>query len=459
MLKSRIDEILAAARLDLSEKVYPEITGNDPILSTGFPVGEVAATALGLTGSMAEDIWFRRKGEHQKIKVNVRHAAATLNGIGIQKLPDYKLTVPMSSTYTVGFYKTADNRWIHLVGGLPHLAQGLVDLLKCDDNRKSIKLAVNEWNGADLEEKIAERELCGVLARSSDEWANHPQGKALKNLPAVTLSKIADSEPIPLTGGKNPLEGIRILDLTRILAGPNCSRTLASYGAEVMRIASPNLPSMEPLVIETSHGKKSAFIDLDTSEGVKTLTDMIKDADVFVNGYRTGALEARGFGPNELAQIRPGIIYVNINCYGSVGPWVSRKGWEQLAQTTTGIAYEQRTKSGKPQLIPAAPNDYTTGYLAAYGTLLAIVNRMEQGGSWHVKASLCQTGMWLTRLGATMDMTKATGLSNLENCMTQVKTEWGPLFHLKPAVKLSKTSPKWTKPPVPLGFHKPKWEN
>ena len=455
MLRNRFEEILTVAGLSLSNKTILEITGEDPILSSKFPVGEAAATALGLTGSMAEDIWFRRTGNHQGVKVNVRDAAATLLGFGLQKLPTQKFT--LRSFATIGLYKTADGRWIHLHGGLPHLAQGLLDILQCPDKRKSIQLAVNEWDGEDLEELIAERELCGALVRTKDEWADHPQGKALKNLPVVKISRIEDAEPKTLILGKSPLEGIRVLDLTRILAGPSCGRTLASYGADVIRISAPHLPSIEPFVIETSIGKRSASINLETKEGVDSLKRLIKDADVFVNGYRTGSLEARGFGPKELVQINPGIIYVSINCYGPVGPWVKRKGWEQLAQSATGIAYEQRTMSGKPELIQAAATDYNTGYLAAYGTMAAIANRMEEGGSWHIQASLCQTGMWLTRLGATLDQTKASGLGNIEEIMTEINTEWGPLTHIKPVVQLLKTPAKWTKPPVPLGFHEPKW--
>ena len=455
MLKSRFEEVLAAASLSLKNKTIPEIAGEDPIFSTKFPVGEVAATALGLTGSMADHIWFRRSGDHQEVKVNVRDAAATLLGFGLQKLPAQKFA--LRSIPTIALYETADGRWIHLHGGLPHLAQGLLDILQCLDNRRSIKLAVKKWDGEELERLIAERGLCGILVRSKEEWESHPQGKALKNLPVVKLSRIEDAEPkIPIPGN-SPLEGIRVLDLTRILAGPSCGRTLASYGADVIRISSPQLPSIEQFVIETGIGKKSASIDLETKEGVDCLKMLIKDADVFVNGYRTGSLEARGFGPKELAQINPGIIYVSINCYGPIGPWVTRKGWEQLAQSVTGIAFEQRTMNGKPELIQAAATDYTTGYLAAYGAMAAIANRMEEGGSWHIQASLCQTGMWLTRLGATMDQTKASGMGNIDEIMNEVNTSWGPLTHIKPVVQLFKTPAKWNKPPVPLGFHEPKW--
>ncbi|MFW9866448.1 MAG: CoA transferase [Candidatus Thorarchaeota archaeon] len=455
MLKTRFEEIIKASGLSLSNEIQPEITGEDPIISTKYPIGEVATTALGLTGLMAEDIWYRRSGIHQKIQINVRDSVATLLGFGFQKLHSHKFS--RGQTHTVGLYKTADDRWIHIHGGLPHLKRGLLEILKCEDNRKSIKLAVNEWNGEDLEEEIAKYKFCGVLGRSKDEWANHPQGKALSKIPVVTISRIETSEPKALNTGNSPLDGVRVLDLTRILAGPCCGRTLASYGADVMRISSPHLPSIESFVIETSHGKRSSFIDLNTEKGRECLKNLIKDADVFVNGYRTGALESRGFGPKELAEINPNIIYASINCYGNVQPWIARKGWEQLAQTTTGIAYEQQKADGKPQLIQAAATDYTTGYLAAYGIMKAIIKRSEEGGSWHVKTSLCQTAMWLTHLGPTLDETKASGFGNINEILADIDTEWGRLTYLKPVVHLSETPPKWARPPAPLGFHEPKW--
>jgi hypothetical protein len=154
--------------------------------------------------------------------------------------------------------------------------------------------------------------------------------------------------------------------------------------------------------------------------------------------------------------MRPGIIYVSINCYGHVGPWRERPGWEQLAQTVTGIAATDGSPE-RPKLIPAAACDYTTGYLAAYGTMLALAKRATEGGSWHVRASLCQTAMWLNRLGATCDPARATGLGDVTDLMTETETPFGRLAHLAPVLKMSATAPRWDLPTVPLGLHPPEW--
>src|SRR5919197_6209684 len=183
--------------------------------------------------------------------------------------------------------------------------------------------------------------MCGAMARTTEEWAAHPQGQALAGLPRVEIIKLGDSEPEPLPAGDRPLSGLRVLDLTRILAGPTHARTLALYGADVLHIASPNLPSADIFVMDTNQGKLSAFLDLEAPADVEHLRKLVTRADVFAQGYRAGSLDRRGFGPEELVALRPGLIYVSINCYGHVGPWVERPGWEQLAQTVTGIAVAQ----------------------------------------------------------------------------------------------------------------------
>lgn len=152
--------------------------------------------------------------------------------------------------------------------------------------------------------------------------------------------------------------------------------------------------------MDTSHGKRSAWLDLDDAGAAATLRALVRGADVFSQGYRSGALAGRGFAPEDVAALRPGIVYVSINCYGHEGPWATRPGWEQLAQTVTGIAVTQGSPDA-PVLIPAALCDYTTGYLAAWGVMAALARRAVEGGSWHIRASLCQTAMWVERAGAT----------------------------------------------------------
>jgi crotonobetainyl-CoA:carnitine CoA-transferase CaiB-like acyl-CoA transferase len=294
------------------------------------------------------------------------------------------------------------------------------------------------------------------MARTPAEWAAHPQGLALASVPRVEIIKLADSDPEPLPAGERPLSNIRVLDLTRILAGPTHARTLAQYGADVLHITAPSLPTSQVWVMDTNQGKLSAYLDLDAPEQREQLHALVRGADVFSQGFRAGALERRGFGPEQLAAARPGIVYVSINCYGHVGPWVGRPGWEQLAQTVTGLATGQGTPE-RPQRMPVAACDYTTGYLAALGTLVALGRRAREGGSYHVRASLCQTGMWLQRLGARCDPAQASGPGDTDELTLEAETAWGKLRYLTPCVELSETSTAWDRQPVPLGTHLAAW--
>jgi crotonobetainyl-CoA:carnitine CoA-transferase CaiB-like acyl-CoA transferase len=209
--------------------------------------------------------------------------------------------------------------------------------------------------------------------------------------------------------------------------------------------------------MDTSHGKRSAYIDLDVAEGRAQLRDLVGEADIFIEGYRGGSLAGRGFGPADVAAIRPGVVYVSINCYGHVGPWASRPGWEQLAQTATGIAVTHGSPE-RPRLLPAAACDYTTGYLAAFGAMTALARQAREGGSWHVKASLCQTAMWIQRAGANIGG-DASGVGDAGDLMTASDTPYGRLTHLRPVVTMSATTPRWELPSVPLGTHAPVWDD
>jgi crotonobetainyl-CoA:carnitine CoA-transferase CaiB-like acyl-CoA transferase len=208
--------------------------------------------------------------------------------------------------------------------------------------------------------------------------------------------------------------------------------------------------------MDSNQGKLSAYLDLDAPADVDRLRALIGEADVFAQGFREGALARRGFAPQQLAELRPGIIYVSINCYGHVGPWVQRPGWEQLAQTVTGLVTAQGTPD-RPQRMPVAACDYTTGYLAALGTMVALGRRAREGGSYHVRASLCQSAMWFQRLGAVCDPSQAIGVGNPADLTTEIDTAWGRLQHLTPCVEMSETPPVWDRPPVPLGTHPPAW--
>jgi len=437
-----------------------KIVGRDPVLPTRFRLGEAAAGVHAACGLAVSDLWELRTGRPQQIEVDVRAAAASLQSYMYLKTPDPRPPRPAS---ILGFYPTKDGRWFFVHTSFPHTHQKTLKLLGCEDNREAVAAALLTWNATDLEDTFAENGLCGAMVRSTEEWLATPQGQALRKLPAVEVRKIGESPPEPFPQGDRPLSGLRALDLTRVLAGPTCGRTLAEHGAEVLLINAPHLPNVDWFVMDTGHGKRSAFLNLRDQGGRETLWSLIREADVFSQSYRLGALAGLGFSPEALAEARPGIVYVSMNCYGHEGPWRGRRGWEQLAQTAAGLALEHGGPNG-PRLVPAAATDYTTGYLAAFGAMVALARRAREGGSYLVRASLCQAAMMIGRLGRADEAEAAAQKPTLPAdeigpLTVETDTPFGRMTHLAPIVRLSETPAWWTLPAVPLGTHAAAWEN
>ena len=437
-------------------------SGADPVLATRFRIGEAAAAVQLALGVASDDLWRRRGGRPQSLAIDVRAAAASLLSFSLLSIAGRPLA--HARPPTVGLYRTRDGGWIHLHGGFPHLHEGTLALLGCSSDAGAIAAAVARRDAQELEDALADRGLCGARLRNAAEWSAHSQGRALAQVPLVEVLRIGDAEPEPLPGlradggGARPLAGVRVLDLTRVLAGPTCARTLAEHGADVLHVRSPRLPFIEPFVIDTNPGKRSCHLDLDDGGDAARLRDLVCGADVFSQGYRGGALERRGFGPADLARLRPGIIAVSIDCYGHEGPWRNRPGWEQLAQTATGMAHEHGGTE-RAEIVPAAATDYTTGFLAALGVFRALERRATEGGSWHVRVSLARTAMWLLSLPRAPEGAAPSGLDRavLRAHEIEMETAWGPLRRLGPVLRMSETTPRWDLPPAPLGAHLASW--
>ena len=456
-MDARVTDLLAETGLSEADGIDDVVVaGADPVLAAKFPIGEAAATAMAGCAAAAAHIHASRTGESQSVRVDVTKAAASLISYALQSLDDKPTPRAAEGNPLVALYPCRDGRWVHVHGAFPRLADPTLEVLDCSPDRDSVASAVARWDAQDLEDALAERRTCGAKVRTSNEWREHPQGIALTDLPRVELLRIGDAPAEPLAAAERPLQGVRVLDLTRMLAGPACGRMLAEHGADVLAITGRDLPNPLPFVIDTGHGKRSAFLDLEKPDEAERLRALAAQSDVFVQGYRTGALARRGFGPEDLAALRPGIVYVSINCYGHDGPFVQRPGWEQLAQSVAGIAAVQGTED-RPQLLPAAACDYTTGYLAALGTMAAIARRCVEGGSWHVRASLARTAMWFDDLGPRCDPSEATGLSGISEAMLQRQTGYGALRYLGPVAELSRTPGNWDLPTAPLGSHEPVW--
>ncbi|MDE0944004.1 MAG: CoA transferase [Alphaproteobacteria bacterium] len=469
-MKTPFEEVMEIRGSDLAAPTDVTITGVDPVFSTRFKVGETCAAVLAGIGVAISDIWALKTGRGQKVAIDTRHAAATLRSTTYMETPDaggtFKPVVNEAHEEMINRtqpWPTKDGRWFLPHFGLPHLGARVLGVLDCEPNPGSVADAVLKWDALDLEDAIDDIRACGGMVRSNEEWLAHPHGQVLAAKPIVEIIKIGDSEPEPFPVGERPLSGIRALDLTRILAGPIAARTLAENGADVLMITADHLPQIAEHVMDTSHGKRSTFLNLKTPEGVAKLKDLAKDTDVFSQGYRPGMLEDLGFGPEELAKVRPGIVYLSISCFGADGPLSHRAGWEQVAQTVTGLAHdgEAGENGTDPALLPAAACDYTTGYLGAYGIMLALARRAREGGSYHVRVSLCQSGMFIYRQGKTGAITPDMDLNQQELAGLQVDSETaaGPLRHLGPVLQLSETRPHWTRPTPVMGEHAAEWLN
>ncbi|MFC4535888.1 CoA transferase [Sphaerisporangium dianthi] len=262
-------------------------------------------------------------------------------------------------------------------------------------------------------------------------------------------------------GGGRPLEGVRVLDLTRVIAGPVATRTLAAYGAEVLRVGAAHLPEVPGLVISTALGKRSCEIDLRTPEGAAAFRELVASADVVVQSYRPGALARLGFGPRELAAMRAdamgarrGLVCVDISAYGSRGPWAGRRGFDSLVQMACGIAHEQG-EGARPVPLPAQVLDHATGWLAALGAIAGLLRSEREGGSWHVELSLARTALWLDGLGRVDGM--AAPEPRVGDLLEEMESSFGKLTYVRAPGAVADVRPFWSAPPPRRGEHPPTW--
>ncbi|HET6607261.1 MAG TPA: CoA transferase [Rhodopila sp.] len=436
----------------------------DPVLPTPYRIATAGAATLAATGLAVSDLWQTRTGRRQKIGIDLRQATASLRSGHYLKIGDGELSAKRNSI--MGTYPTKDGRWSYVHANFPNHRAAALKVLGCEETPEAVAKAVLTWNALDLEEAILEAKGAGGMVRTAAEWAQHPQSAAIAALPLMEVIRIGDSDPEPLPAGDRPLSGIRVVDITRVLAGPTCARTLAEHGAEVMKITAPHLPNLGYQEADTGHGKLSAHLDLRKAEDLATLKTLIKGADVFSQGYRPGTLANRGLSPGELAKLRPGLVYVSLCAFSHAGPWASRRGFDTVVQTVSGMTLRQTDvvpgKKPGPAFYPVSAIDYCTGYLMAAGTMVALNRRAQQGGSWMVRISLAQVGKWIVDLGEVPG--DAARSASAEFAPEEIKawsmvsdTPNGRLTHLAPVLKLSETKPFWARPSVPLGYNPPVW--
>lgn len=459
-----LSDIWTSAGGDAAALDRMRLTGEEPQLPSSFRVAVAGQATIAAAGLAAAEIWKLRSGEAQDVHVDMRHAVVECRSERYLRLDDKP--PPPAWDAIAGVYRTGDGRFVRCHTNFRHHRDAVCKVLACEPEREKVQAALMQWKGEDFE--TAAYGAGGVVAvmRSYDEWSELPQARALAELPLISIEKIGDAPPKPwpkeLSKNDRPLAGLRVLDLSRVIAGPVAGRTLAAHGADVLLVSGPELPAIPWLTIDTGRGKLTTFIELKSEAGQAQLRELLKEADIFSQGYRPRALAALGFAPEEAAKINPGIVYVTLSAYGHAGPWAERRGFDSLVQTTTGFNHAEGQAAGidGPKELPAQMLDHATGYLMAFGAMMARARQAREGGSWHVRVSLAQTGRWLWNLGRLehgLNTPDITGEAVHRSFIETMPSGFGTLKAVRHSALLSTTPARWSRPAMPLGSHPAQW--
>ena len=439
--------------------------GADPIIRSPHRLGEAAATAQLLIGIAAAAIREHRTRHTTDVAIDIVDALHFLHPTHYVQQNGYSMNVGAEHVAVNNTFQTADGRWVMLEAGPPYpkLLDGYLAFFDCGNTREAFAREVRKWNAEQLEDALAEHGLPVCIARTQQEWRSHPQGKILTDTPVIEITKIADGDPIPFTpNGRDgmPLDGIRSLDFTHVLAGPRSTRTLAEYGADVLHVSSPRHRDTIAQHLGVDIGKRNAYLDLTTSGDLGAMRKLAASADVFTTTYRPAVNRRYGLLAGHLAaENSRGIVYVTANAYGHIGPWAERPGFDQNGQVATGFALEEGDGS-VPRFSPVFYlADLMTGYFAAAGAMAALLRRSTEGGSYEVKLSLARSTMWVQDLGS-LDRDQQNNVPTTDEYSVQYNrfpTVYGEIGQLAPALRFSTMTTEPVTALSPYGSDPARW--
>jgi crotonobetainyl-CoA:carnitine CoA-transferase CaiB-like acyl-CoA transferase len=437
--------------------------GNDPVIRSPHRLGEASCTAQLLIGAAGAAIWEARCGVRTDISMDIVHALHHLHPTHYVEHSGYTSNVGAEFVAVNGVFPTRDGRYIMLEAGPPYqkLLNGYLNFFDCGNNRQSFAREVAKWNADDLEQALTTAGLPACRAFTREEWLAHPQGKALAGTPPIEIVKITGGHPFPFQDhGHSPLDGIRVLDFTHVLAGPRSARTLAEYGAEVLHISSPWFADTLAQHLGVDTGKYDAYLDLRNEKDMATMRQLAATADVFSSTYRPVVNERFGLLPDQLAAASErGIIYMSANAYGHSGPWKDRPGFDQNGQVASGFAMTEG-RGGMPKFSPVFYlADLITGYFAAAGMMTALYRRAIEGGSYQVKLSLARSAMWVQELGL-LDVAAQGEVPDTDSYPAEtvsIDTAYGAVTSLAPPLTFTNLTLPTTDRLVPYGADPASW--
>lgn len=444
------------------------IRGHDPVVPSRYRPGLASAAALAAYGAGIAEIWRLRGNGLQSIGIDLAKAAVPgLRTLAYVRRGRHALQLHRPASERQVFFETRDGRQMYLLRHAfyhEHFTR-LLSCLDCSPDTESIARAVRRHDAFELESILAEAKAMGALARTREEWLAHPQGRNLQHRTPVEVKRSHWSDAEPLAPASRPLAGIRVVDMGHVLAGPVVSRTLAEQGADVIHVSPPHMPDPNHIIADTTFGKRTAFADLRSDVDRDELLALIAKADVFVHSWRPGSLEAYGLSFERLTELRPGLIYATVSCYGSDGPWANRAGYDPFGQVVSGLAAGEGSVDTPVLASTFTLNDYLAGYCAAAGVVSALVQRAQVGGSYCVNVSLTGTSMWLQDLGRLPQSQwpdAPEGIATLPPIAPEdlqvTASPLGEIEHPRPIVAFSETPSYWASPPRPAGADRLAWD-
>ncbi|WLG55740.1 CoA transferase [Pseudomonas extremorientalis] len=423
-------------------------------LPSAFAVTDLAVASIGAAGQAVAQLIQQQTGRLPGVSVDRRLASfwfsSSIRPVGWETPP---LWDPVA-----GDYASADG-WIRLHTNAPHHRAAAERVLGKVADRIAMANKVATWNTAELEQAIVDEGGCAAQMRTWQAWQTHPQGLAVNAEALVQRQTFATSVKKPWLGSvARPLAGLKVLDLTRVLAGPVASRFLAGLGADVLRIDSPtwNEPGVVP---EMTLGKRCARLDLKSAQDREVFERLLKDADIVFHGYRADALEQLGYSASELQTLAPGLIDVSLNAYGWSGPWRNRRGFDSLVQMSSGIAAAGMAwkQADKPVPLPLQALDHATGYLMAASAIQALSERLKSGRGGSALLSLARTAKLLVDAGQVPEQPALRAEQPSDQGLVVEQTAWGQAHRLLPPATISGTPLQWDLPAGELGSHRAQW--
>jgi crotonobetainyl-CoA:carnitine CoA-transferase CaiB-like acyl-CoA transferase len=434
-------EGIGFAGFDLPASVT--ITGTPPNLNSPLRVIDSGAIALAVQAIAVSSLAQIRSGAAEDIAIDARQIVFNLKPFFhtlIDGCPTGNWTSLAAAAPCMGHFTCADGRTVYMCNLVPKLRNAALRFLDCDASREAVATAIATWNANDLEAAMAAQGIPVAVMRESEEWLRTEQGLALQTSPLVHIGQVGEAPPIALASAGRPFAGLKVVDMTHVLAGPMITRGLAEYGADVLHLRSPDPDLDDPVAVSTEFrlGKRTATLDLADPADRNRLAELLRDADVFVHSWRPGVFERYGFGPEQIAALKPGIIQIAVSCYGPVGPWSGRGGFDGLALASTG-ATAIEARYDRPKISPpGVVTDALVGFLGTAVVASLLQRRTREGGSYRAELSLARIAMWLLSLG--LDALDPAIPSEVgEPRMRRLETPVGQIDHVAPAIGFSHT--------------------